>query len=141
MRFTIQEHAAKKAGLHWDLRLETPEGDLSEYEAKRNFSTTPEPPPGSGAMASWSIPKHRLPKKGERLLAVPTEDHPLSYQNFEGEIKEGYGAGSVKLIANGDYALEKRNEDSWKFTLPEFGSFKIVPMKGRKGSLIIGLGE
>ncbi len=145
MRFTIQAHHAHKAGLHWDLRLEYPSGDLGEYAEKRNFEDTAEPfALGQGAvMKSWAIPKAKLPGVGERVLAVPVEDHPLSYQDFQGEIPEGsYGAGGVELIANGDYGLESYNpdKDHWLFSLPGFGRFKIVPFKD-KNALIIGLEE
>lgn len=73
--FVIQEHDADKAGLHWDIRFED-----------------------KGVLKSWVIPKHRLPEFGEKLLAIPVEDHSLDYANFEGIIEEGYGAGSVKLV-------------------------------------------
>ena len=129
MRFTIQEHIAKKAGKHWDLRLQMP-GDLSKYRTKRDFSTTKEPVgKGTSVMRSWSIPKARLPRKGEKLLAVATEDHPLSYQNFEGEIPSGYGAGTVKLIANGNYKMLEQQGNNIKFELPKFGTFRIIPFK------------
>jgi hypothetical protein len=90
-------------------------------------------------MASWAIPKHALPKKGQRFLAVPTEDHPLSYQDFNGELKDGYGAGDVKLIANDEYELESRKGRQWTFRLSSYGRYKIVPFKDN--ALIIGLGE
>jgi|TARA_R100000501_G_C2600144_1_gene97453 hypothetical protein len=79
--FVIQEHNADKAGLHWDIRFE-------DYD-KHN-------------LRSFVIPKHRLPNNKERLLVVPVSDHKWEYKDFEGEIKEGYGKGTVKLVHN-DY--------------------------------------
>lgn len=112
-KFVIQDHKAKRAGHHWDLRLEW-DGDLEKYQSMRNFSTTTEPEgePARSVMRSWAIPKHRLPDHGEQLLAMPTEDHPMSYNHFvePGEMRmipPGYGHGEVRLVARGEYDLVK----------------------------------
>ena len=76
-KIIIQEHNADKAGLHWDLRFQH-----------------------AGVLKSWAIPKARLPEGKEQLLAMQVSDHPLSWGSFDGIIKEGYGKGSVKLLAN-----------------------------------------
>ena len=76
-RFVIQEHHARS--LHWDLRLE------------RN-----------GVLASWALPKG-LPETPEKNhLAVHTEDHPLEYATFEGDIPQGeYGGGRMTIWDSG----------------------------------------
>jgi len=82
-RFVIQEHGARR--LHWDLRL--------EHE---------------GVAASWAIPNGIPETPEENRKAVHTEDHPLEYLDWEGEIPKGeYGAGTMKIWDAGTYELEK----------------------------------
>jgi bifunctional non-homologous end joining protein LigD len=82
-RFVVQEHSARR--LHWDLRL--------EHE---------------GVAASWAIPNGIPETPEENRKAVHTEDHPLEYLDWEGEIPKGeYGAGTMKIWDVGTYELEK----------------------------------
>jgi bifunctional non-homologous end joining protein LigD len=85
-RFVVQEHSARR--LHWDLRLEH-----------------------DGVAVSWAIPNGIPRDPSENRRAVHTEDHPLSYMEFEGEIPPGeYGAGSVTIWDRGTYEGEKWEE-------------------------------
>ena len=82
-RFVVQEHSARR--LHWDLRL--------EHE---------------GVAASWAIPNGIPEDPAENRKAVHTEDHPLEYLEWEGEIPKGeYGGGTMTIWDSGTYELEK----------------------------------
>ncbi len=76
-RFVVQEHSATR--LHWDLRI--------EHE---------------GVLASWALPRFLPGTSGDNRLAVRTEDHPVEYLEFEGEIPAGhYGAGTMRIYDRG----------------------------------------
>ena len=86
-RFVVQEHHARR--LHWDLRLER-----------------------DGALASWAVPRGIPPGPERNHLAVRTEDHPLEYLDFHGEIPAGqYGAGTMTIWDSGTYETHKFRED------------------------------
>jgi bifunctional non-homologous end joining protein LigD len=92
-RFVVQEHSARR--LHWDLRLER-----------------------EGAAASWAVPNGIPEDPSENRRAVRTEDHPLEYLEFEGEIPAGeYGAGAVRIWDRGTYEAEKWEAGKIIFTL------------------------
>lgn len=147
---------------------------LEEYKKKRQFDRTPEPAGGEasgktentfvvqkhdatrlhydfrlaidGTLKSWAVPKGPSLNPNDKRLAVRTEDHPLEYANFEGNIPAGsYGAGEVMVWDRGTFqlegkgsALQQLDRGEIKFSLNGEklrGSFVIVKLKNsQKGN-------
>ena len=65
-----------------------------------------------GTLASWALPRGVPEHPDENRLAVRTEDHPLEYLDFHGEIPKGeYGAGTMAIWDSGTYEAEKFRDD------------------------------
>ncbi len=117
-RFVIQKH--KASTLHYDLRLEV-----------------------DGVLKSWAVPKGPSTNPRDKRLAVPTEDHPIDYIDFEGTIPENeYGAGTVLVWDRGHYrnlkdtpiaqAIEEGQAEIWLQGEKLQGGYALVQTgKGR----------
>jgi bifunctional non-homologous end joining protein LigD len=107
----VQEHHARR--LHWDFRLEH-----------------------DGVAASWAVPKGIPLEPGVNRLAVQTEDHPLEYMDFEGEIPPGeYGDGRVVIWDRGTYECEKWTDREVKVVLHGVrvhGRYVLIRTGGRR---------
>ncbi|WP_414710882.1 non-homologous end-joining DNA ligase [Pseudonocardia sp.] len=91
--FVIQQHHARS--LHWDLRLER-----------------------DGVLVSWAVPKGLPPDPDTIRLAVHTEDHPMEYADFAGEIPRGeYGAGRMTIWDRGSYETLKWSDSEVQVVL------------------------
>lgn len=112
--FVIQKHWATR--LHYDFRLEL-----------------------DGVMKSWAIPKGPSFDPSDKRMAIHVEDHPISYNRFEGQIPKGqYGAGKVIIWDKGcwvplDDPHQGYREGNLKFELRGYklrGKWVLIRMKG-----------
>lgn len=142
---------------------------LAKYRAKRNFDITAEPADGGqaneaarafviqkhwashlhydfrleleGAMKSWAVPKGPSFDPAVKRMAVQVEDHPIAYNQFEGQIPKGqYGAGKVIIWDEGTWTPVGDPADGYrrghlKFDLHGVklrGRWALIRMKGRE---------
>ncbi|HEY1364190.1 MAG TPA: DNA ligase D, partial [Xanthobacteraceae bacterium] len=116
-RFVVQKHAARR--LHYDLRLEL-----------------------GGTLKSWALTRGPSLIAGERRLAVRTEDHPMQYLDFEGNIPKGeYGGGAMIVWDRGRwscafdprYGLDKGHLDITLAGSRLKGRWHLIRMRSRRG--------
>lgn len=143
---------------------------LERYKAKRDFSLTSEPAEGGnanetapsfvvqkhwasrlhydfrleleGSMKSWAVPKGPSFDPADKRMAVHVEDHPISYNTFEGVIPpKQYGAGKVIIWDKGVWeplgdAKKDYRAGKLKFALHGqklHGRWTLVRMHGKNG--------
>jgi len=80
--FVVHAHRAKKAGLHYDLRIKI--GDR---------------------LKDWAFRKPLPEGPGVKRLGIEQEEHDPMWLTFEGEIEDGYGAGRMEIWDKGEVDL------------------------------------
>ena len=136
---------------------------LKEYLEKRDFGRTPEPNTdletkdnsqfvihrhdashlhydlriaSDGVLKSWALPKGLPARPGIKLLAIQTEDHPMDYLTFEGDIpRQEYGGGRMWIFKQGKYSFIKQKKDGFYIRLSARGfqaEYRMHNMKGKE---------
>lgn len=146
-----------------------PDQDLEEYRSKRDFESSPEPESrgtsgegprfviqkhdasslhydfrleADGVLKSWAVPKGPSVDPSEKRLAVPTEDHPVDYIDFEGVIPEGeYGGGTVLVWDTGSFENRTTDDEGREIRVADAvgGGHVSVVLHGEKLSGGFGL--
>jgi bifunctional non-homologous end joining protein LigD len=116
-QFVVQRHDARR--VHYDLRLEL-----------------------GGTLKSWAVTRGPSLTPTEKRLAVRTEDHPLQYLEFEGNIPKGeYGGGAMIVWDRGrwepvfdpEFGLSKGHLEFVLHGERLHGRWHLVRMKPRRG--------
>lgn len=118
--YVVQQHAARKAGKHIDLRLGDPE---------------------TGHGHSWAL--RYWPKPGEKRLAVMQSTHDIPYFDWQGTIRKGYGAGTVKISDRQKAKIQSASGSKITFTVGKNELYSLVRTSSRdgKGWLLLNRSE
>jgi len=114
--FVLQHHQTKRNPRvpHYDFRLGNPEL----------------------GMHSWAVPKAELPGPGESRPVFQTQLHEHSYNDFQGNIGHGYGAGRVSQADKGKALITKVGPNTIHFSLAHSKvntRYVLIHIKGRDG--------
>jgi len=85
-KFFVSEHHAKRARLHWDIRIKKP---------------------GENIWVCFACRKTPPTAAGTKIMAVRTHDHSTEEALFTGTIESGYGAGVLKKWDGGSCEIVK----------------------------------
>ncbi|MHA1368130.1 MAG: DNA polymerase ligase N-terminal domain-containing protein [Promethearchaeota archaeon] len=109
--YVIQEHKAKRAGLHYDFRVKRGENDWE----------------------SWAIRKGFPKKPGIKHLAAPTPSHDEYWAKFSGVIPRGYGSGRQKVVESGKIDVIRERKKKNKSITFKKGKDYYTMIKLKKG--------
>jgi bifunctional non-homologous end joining protein LigD len=110
-RYTLHEHRARRAGLHYDLRLQK-----------------------GNDVYSFALPKAKLPDDKKVFLAVLShvDRNDLSALDFIGSIPDGnYGAGNLSILETGKYIILDWPTDNSKIIFEVPKQFGLQDLVGR----------
>ena len=110
-RYTLHEHRARRAGLHYDLRLQK-----------------------GNDVYSFALPKAKLPDDKKVFLAVLShvDRNDLSALDFIGSIPDGrYGAGNLSILETGKYIILDWPNDNSKIVFEVPKQFGLQDLIGR----------
>ena len=102
--YVIHEHQAKRAGLHYDLRIMRDDQMLESFAMRKSPFEM---------------------KKGDKHLIIRQPLHDITWLSFEGEIKSGYGAGTLKIVDKGIATLIRVDENKHKVWVFDFKGKKL----------------
>lgn len=91
----IQEHRARKAGPHFDVRIGNKDTGLHSWVTKGDKP---------------------FPLPDGKKLAIEQPVHSYKYKDFEGEIPSGYGAGTVRKYLEDSVLISDVDKDKIIFT-------------------------
>lgn len=115
----MQEHQARVAGRHHDLRIADP---------------------STGIAYSWAYRSGKLPGVGEKIEVFQQPDHTQDYMRWEGTIPKGYGAGKVRVARARDVEVLDSGPEKLHFRM---GRRRFVLLKtpryGKRSWLFVGL--
>jgi len=113
LEWVVQEHKARRAGRHLDVRFGEPGGKPSLY--------------------SWAT-KKELPKPGDRPVMLFQQPlHTGTYADFKGTIPSGYGAGTVNTHDRGKMIVTEASPEKIKFVTIHKGEPEYFTMIRRSG--------
>jgi len=123
--YIIHKHIAKRAGLHYDLRIQHLD---------------------SNKLASFAIPKAKFPNFGGKVLAIRTPDHPSKWLKINKMVITGsgkiyneptYGAGTVQSVQKGRALILHWERNVITFVLDGpivSGKFTLVRFKSKSSN-------